>query len=75
MNSRPNFSICAWITLFDNFIGNYTSIENDRKFRSFLGIPPFIAERIFVKYYHPRELKTRFKLMVLIIIIYISKDF
>jgi len=59
--------ITPWRELFQFYFGvPYSPVENDRQFRSFTGVAPQVAEKIYQKYSHPVHLNNRSKLFVVL---------
>jgi hypothetical protein len=55
-----------WIRLFNKYSHNYSSAENDRKFKSFAGVPPEVAETTFEKYFDLKNMPIRDYLFIVL---------
>ncbi len=56
---KNEISIKHWIVLFNRYSHRYRDSENDRKFKSFTGVAPQVAETIFQKYQDRDKLRHR----------------
>lgn len=59
-------NISHWIRLFNYFAHKYCNSENDRKFKSFTGVSPEVAEVIFSRYCDNKQLKFRKHLLIVL---------
>ena len=58
--------VSHWIRLFNYYGYKYSRGENDRKFKSFTGVSPEVAEVIFLRYSSITQLKFRKYLLVVL---------
>jgi hypothetical protein len=67
MEVEQDEAFLPWANLYRTYKGiNLSRAENDRKFRSWTGVAPEVAEAIFVKYQHPQCLPDRTTLLIVL---------
>lgn len=42
--------VTSWVQLFESHFGRYSPVESERAFKTLLGITPFAAETLFLRY-------------------------
>jgi len=57
-------NIAHWISIYEYYIGPYSSSENDRVFRAVTGVHPEVAEVIYQRYGYYSSFTTRMRLFM-----------